>query len=209
MRHGKRHDRRLLAYLDGEFGQEEASKLAGHAADCVRCREKMDRFRADLVQVHRVFDSPPSGGIAPSLEQIQRLAYRLNARKTATYTGLLGAACAVAVVALWSSSRPAPEAVQTASRLDAAWFAEMDAQIDAIKEEVAQLQQATRAMAPVSLQFHEEEVAAILVQAGKTLDREFGLTNEARERYQLAADAYGGSAAGAEAKVLLARMHSR
>lgn len=209
MRHSKRHDRRLLAYLDGELGQDEASQMAGHVAGCVRCGEKMGRFQADLEQIQRVFDSPPGHGIAPSVEQIQRRAYRLNVKKVATYTGLLGATCAVAFMALWSSSMPAPEVLQTAPPLDAAWFAKMDAEIDAIKEEVAQLQQAARAMAPVSLQFHEEEVAAILVQAGKNLEREFGLTNEARQRYQWAADAYGGSAAGAEAKMLLAKMGSK
>lgn len=209
MRHGKRHDRRLLAYLDGELGQDEASQLAGHVADCVHCGEKMRRFRADLALVQRAFDSPPDSGVAPSIEHIRRRAYRLKVKKTAAYMGFLGATCALATIALWSSSRPAPEALQSAPRLDAAWFAEMDAEIDAIKEEVAQLQQAIRAMPPVSLQFHEEEVAAILVQAGKNLEREFGLTNEARQRYQLAADSYGASAAGAEAKVLLAKMKSR
>lgn len=211
MKHGRQHERKLLAFIDGDLVEDETADMERHVRECPRCKERAAEYRANLMTVHEAFGDVPPADATPSSGAIGSRAGRARTKRIAVRGGVIGA-CGAAVllaVLLRTPSEPAhvpiPKDLVAVERAD---LARINAEIAALREELRKLKASPEVVLAPLPNILDVEVAAIVVESGKHLEREFGLTDAAKVRYQFAAEMYGDSPPGREAKGLLARLEN-
>ncbi len=99
-------DAQLVLALDGELQHQEAASVAQHLTGCENCRTRWDRFAGVSGQIVECHQALESGRLRAPVPAIARRG------QIARVAGLVGAAAALAVVALYltRADKPAPVA---------------------------------------------------------------------------------------------------
>ena len=209
-------ERLLVEYADGELDAEKSALVESHLRSCAECTRAVDEYRQSLNVVREGLAESPQGQPVV-LASIERRVERRRRRRRLAFA--LSACVAVACICLILSIAtqlehghvPANSAATTPHDELAALterIAELERQVTEFREEHA----AQDTSEPDVLDLAEvdhEEVAAICVAAGMSLEEKYGNVEAALERYRYAVQYFAETAAAKRAQKRIEELTNR
>ena len=200
--------RRLVDFVDGELGREDEAAVETHLGNCDACRREVAELRSSLRAVREGMAPAPERWMPLNAATVEARRARRRSRRLATGAAGVFAACALAIVFNLPRTADAPAPVDAERAAALTEVEDLRARIDALEAELAQLKRPRVYVVPTDTGVPSfsarEEVAAILVQAGKSLEDDFGFVEDAHQRYRYAIARYGDTKAAADARARIA-----